>query len=84
MPWLNSIGSFGANQRERWREMNRIVSNLTKWEVGQDLIAICDLISEKDGEIRNSGFIEESNTLQDCRKRIAEVFNKLDSHGFRL
>lgn len=64
----------------------RIVSNLTSWEVGQDLIAVADLISEKDGEIRNSGFIEQSDALRRAREAIAEVFDKhhLDSHGFGL
>lgn len=64
----------------------RIVSNLTTWEVGQDLIAVADLISEKDVEIRNSGFIEQSDALRKAREIIAGVFNKhhLESHGFGL
>lgn len=64
----------------------RIVSNLTTWEVGQDLISVADLISEKDGEIRNSGFIEQSDALRKARELISEVFDKhhLDSHGFGL
>jgi hypothetical protein len=64
----------------------RIVSNLTSWEVGQDLIAVADLIAEKNGEIRNSGFIEQSDALQKAHQIIAEVFDKyhLESHGFGL
>lgn len=64
----------------------RIVSNLTAWEVGQDLIAVADLISEKDGEIRNSGFIEQSDALRKARSLIAIVFDKhhQESHGFGL
>lgn len=66
--------------------MDRIVSNLTRWEVGQDLIACVDLLREKDREIRNSGFTEESYALREAAQLISAVFNKnnKESHGFGL
>jgi len=66
--------------------MDRIVSNLTRWEVGQDIISCYDLLGEKDVEIRNSGYNEESDAIRSAMASLAKVFNKnnLEAHGFCL
>lgn len=64
----------------------RIVSNLTRWEVGQDIIECVDTLREKNKEIRNSGFIEESDAIEASINLLAGVFNKnnAETHGFGL
>lgn len=64
----------------------RIVSNLTTWEVGQDLCACYDYLCEKLPEIRRSGFTEQQRALEAAIDSIAVCFNKNheESHGFGL
>jgi hypothetical protein len=65
---------------------NRIVSNLTLYEVGQDLIDCADTIGEKIKEIENSGFTEQAKALHEAKKIITNCFNKNhgESHGFGI
>lgn len=54
---------------------------LTKWEIGQELIAISDCMAEKIYEFEDGELIEK---LQKMRAEIGEEFNKLKSHDFGI
>lgn len=58
---------------------------MTKWEIGQDLIAISDFIGEKEAELRsNKDNARLANQLRLIRLQVGELFNDNNDHQFRL
>ena len=57
---------------------------MTKWEIGQDLIAISDYISEKEVDIRKSGNKKLANKLRVIRMLVGDLFNENNDHDFGI
>jgi len=61
----------------------RSKTKLTDWEVGQDLVAISDYISERVSNVMEAK-PAIGEMLQHCRRRIGDAFSALKSHGFGI
>lgn len=57
---------------------------MTKWEIGQDLIAINDFMGEKVVDFRNAGETELAEKVNELRAEIGELFNQNNDHGFGI
>lgn len=56
---------------------------MTKWEIGQDLIAINDFIAEKAVDIADSDPMLAMK-LQKIRAEVGELFNENNDHTFGI
>jgi hypothetical protein len=57
---------------------------MTKWEIGQDLIAISDFIYEKRQDIKDSGNLELNAKLSVIQAQIGDLFNENNDHAFGI
>lgn len=57
---------------------------MTKWEVGQELIKIADLMSEVETDFKKEGRSEFAFKIRPMRMQIGKMFNDLESHVFQL
>ena len=57
---------------------------LTKWEIGQELIAISDYIGEKRVELKDQGHTRLANQLMVIQMQVGELFNDNNDHGFGI
>jgi hypothetical protein len=57
---------------------------MTKWELGQDLIAIADYINEKEVDMMKDGHARLANQLKIIRLQVGELFNDNNDHGFLI
>jgi hypothetical protein len=60
------------------------MSKLTKWELGQDLIAISDYIGNKEKDIRDSGNTKLANQLRVIRILVGDLFIENNDHEFGI
>lgn len=60
------------------------MSNLTKWEIGQDLIAASDYLAEKIDDIKADISEEDLKTLNYALALIGNVFNNNNDHKFGI
>lgn len=60
------------------------VHKFTPYDAGQALIACADILSDKELELRNGGYIELAEILRKCRFKIGKAFNQHGSHEFGL
>ena len=57
---------------------------MTKWELGQDLIAISDDMAEKIYDMGKAGHKELAIRLDIIRAQIGDLFNEHNDHGFGI
>lgn len=57
---------------------------MTKWEIGQDLIYISDIIGEKIYDMNKEGHIDLAIELDLIRAKIGDIFNKYNDHDFGI
>lgn len=57
---------------------------LTKWELGQDLIQINDLVFEIAREFTDCGHPELAIQLDLVRARVGDLFNENNDHSFGI
>ena len=57
---------------------------MTKWEVGQCLIKIADIMSEVETDLWREGRSEYAGLLRPMRLSIGDIFNEINEHGFLL
>jgi len=55
---------------------------MTKWELGQDLIAINDDIAEKIYDMNKAGHTELAIKLDLIRAQVGDLFNEYSDHAF--
>lgn len=57
---------------------------LTKWEIGQELIAISDYIGEKRVELKENGHARLADQLKLIQAQVGELFNDNNDHSFNI
>lgn len=57
---------------------------MTKWEIGQDLIAISDHIGEKIYDMKDKDYPELIKGLRIIQAQVGELFNKYNDHDFGI
>lgn len=57
---------------------------MTKWEIGQDLIAIADYITEKEVDLLKEGHTRLANQLKVIRMQVGELFKDNNDHDFTI
>lgn len=57
---------------------------MTKWEIGQELIAISDFIGKVEVELRENDKDLLSNQLRIMRMQIGDLFEKNNDHDFGI
>ena len=57
---------------------------LTKWEIGQDLIAISDYIAKRRSDFRDNGHTKLADQLMLIQMQVGELFNANNDHDFGI
>lgn len=57
---------------------------MTKWEIGQDLIKISDVIHDIETDFRMHGHIKLANQLRLISAQVGELFNQNNDHAFGI
>lgn len=60
------------------------MSRLTNWEIGQDLIAISDLINDKVDELDAQTHGDLIKELERCQAQVGDLFDKYNDHSFGI
>jgi hypothetical protein len=57
---------------------------MTRWEIGQDLIAISDYIAEKEVEFRREKHTVLADKMRLIRMHVGDIFNDNNDHSFKI
>lgn len=61
-----------------------MANKLTKWEIGQDLIVVSDIMAEKVTGFAENDLYKLADELNILRAKVGDLFNKNNSHDFGI